>query len=110
MGTPERLAGPLARLAQSVSQAFQDGAVDVGTRGHVGETDNGAARLRAGEDQPRRPERLEHQPVRTGRGGAHQVIEECFRFDALCIQVLVRGCPEFGLVDGTQLASASACR
>ena len=54
-------------FAQGVGQPFQDGPVQMRSRVHVAEADDGAFGFRAGVLQPRRPVGLEHQPHRAGR-------------------------------------------
>ena len=67
---------------------------------NIAEADDCPARLRPGEAQPRRPERLQNQSVRAGRDRLHQFVEERFRLDALRIGQLLLAQAELLLEPG----------
>ena len=44
--------GPFSTLAQCISQSFQNGAVDVGTRGNIAKANDGPTSSRPGKASP----------------------------------------------------------
>ena len=82
-GRAGALLQPLLALAQPVGQPLQDRPVEMGARVHVGEADDRTHGLRPRHLEPRRPVRLEHEPVAARRHVGDEIVEQLFRRHAL---------------------------